>query len=34
MMYRIVNKELGIVSCSLAELTIEQVQSFLGQWEP
>ncbi len=34
MMYRIVNKELGIASCSLAELTIGQVQSFLGQWEP
>lgn len=34
MMYRIVNKELGIASCSLAELTIKQVQRFLGQWEP
>ena len=34
MMYRIVNKELGIASCSLEELTIKQVQRFLGQWEP
>ena len=33
MMYRIVNEELGIASCSLAELTIKQVQRFLGQWE-
>ena len=32
-MYEVINKELGIKSCGLADLTAQQMQHFLGQWE-
>lgn len=34
MKYEMINEELRIASCSLADLTLEQVKHFLGQWEP
>ena len=34
MKYTVVNKDLGIASCSLADLTMKQVQHFLRQWKP
>lgn len=34
MKYQIVNEELQIASCSIADLTMEQVQHFLKQWHP
>lgn len=34
MSYEIINKELGIARCDLADLTFEQVKQFLGKWEP
>lgn len=33
MHYKIINKELGIATCSLADLTMKQVNQFLKQWE-
>ena len=33
-MYEVINEKLGIAKCSLEELTLKQVQQFLGQWEP
>ena len=32
-MYRIIDKELRIWSCSIADLTMQQVNSFLRRWE-
>ena len=32
-MYEVINEKLGIAKCSLEELTLKQVQQFLGQWE-
>lgn len=32
-MYEIINRELGIKACGLADLTAEQLSCFLGQWE-
>lgn len=32
-MYEVINAELGIKACDLADLTGEQVSSFLNQWE-
>lgn len=32
-MYKIVDEELGLASCSLSDLTMQQVTKFLGQWE-
>lgn len=34
MKYEMINEELRIARCSLADLTLEQVKHFLGQWEP
>lgn len=34
MKYQMINEELQIASCSLADLTMEQVQHFLKQWHP
>lgn len=34
MKYQIINEELQIASCSIADLTMEQVQHFLKQWHP
>lgn len=34
MSYEVINKELGIARCDLADLTFEQVKQFLGKWEP
>lgn len=34
MKYQMVNEELQIASCSIADLTMEQVQHFLKQWHP
>lgn len=33
-MYEVINENLGIAKCSLMDLTAEQVNQFLGQWEP
>ena len=33
MKYNLVNKELRIFSCSVSDLTVQQVVSFLEQWE-
>lgn len=33
MKYKLVNKELRIFSCSVSDLTMQQVASFLDQWE-
>lgn len=33
MKFEVVNEELKIAACGLADLTMEQVQSFLRQWE-
>ena len=33
MKFEVINKELKIAACGLADLTMEQVQSFLKQWE-
>lgn len=33
MKFEAINKELKIAACGLADLTMEQVQSFLKQWE-
>lgn len=33
MNYQIINKELNIATCEIADLTIEQAQSFLDSWE-
>ena len=33
MEYEVINEELGIKACRLADLTAEQVNHFLGQWE-
>lgn len=33
-MYEVINEKLGIAKCSLKDLTFEQVNQFLGQWEP
>lgn len=33
MKFEVVNEELKIAACGLADLTMEQVQSFLKQWE-
>lgn len=33
MKYNLVNKELRIFSCSVSDLTMQQVASFLDQWE-
>lgn len=33
MKYKLVNKELRIFSCSVSDLTVQQVASFLEQWE-
>ena len=33
-MYEVINEKLGIAKCSLKDLTAEQVNQFLGQWEP
>lgn len=32
-MYEVINEELGIKACGLADLTAEQVSHFLGLWE-
>ena len=32
-MYEVINEELGIKACNLADLTAEQMSNFLGQWE-
>ena len=32
-MYEVINEELGIKACGLADLTAEQVNHFLGLWE-
>lgn len=32
-MYEVINEELGIKACGLADLTAEQVNHFLGFWE-
>ena len=32
-MYEVINENLGIAKCSLMDLTDEQVNQFLGQWE-
>lgn len=32
-MYEVINDEYGIKACGLADLTMEHVQHFLGQWE-
>lgn len=32
MKYKVINEELRIYSCSIADLTLEQVNHFLGQW--
>lgn len=32
-MYEVINEELGIKACGLADLTAEQVAHFLGLWE-
>ena len=32
-MYEVINKELGIKACGLADLTAQQMSNFLGQWE-
>lgn len=32
-MYEKINEELGIMSCEIGDLTVDQVSSFLGQWE-
>ena len=34
MAYKMENEELQIASCSIADLTMEQVQHFLKQWHP
>ena len=34
MKYEMINEELRIARCSLADLTLGQVKHFLGQWEP
>lgn len=34
MVYEMINKELQIASCSIADLTMEQTDCFLKQWEP
>ena len=33
MKYQIINEELQIASCSIADLTLEQAQQFMEQWE-
>ena len=33
-MYEVINEKIGIAKCSLKDLTAEQVNQFLGQWEP
>lgn len=33
MKYNVINKELMIADCRIADLTMEQVNSFLNQWE-
>jgi hypothetical protein len=32
MSYEAINQQLGVYSCSIADLTMDQVSSFLGQW--
>ena len=32
-MYEVINEKLGIKACGLGDLTAQQMQSFLGQWE-
>ena len=32
-MYKIIDEKLGLASCSLSDLTMQQVTKFLGQWE-
>ena len=32
-MYEMINEELGIKACGLADLTADQVNHFLGLWE-
>lgn len=32
-MYEVINEELGIKACKLADLTADQVNRFLGLWE-
>lgn len=34
MSYEVINEELKIAKCSIADLTMEQVEGFLKQWEP
>lgn len=34
MAYELINEELNVWSCCIADLTMEQVNSFLSQWEP
>ena len=34
MKYQMINEELQIASCSIADLTMEQAEHFLKQWEP
>ena len=31
--YKVINKELNIKSCSIGDLTMQQVQSFLELWD-
>ena len=33
MNYQMINEELRIASCSIADLTLKQAQQFLKQWE-